>query len=62
MDEKLRDKPFFCYSKKLKEELDKIGIRYVSVGKHDKTGNIYWLYMPTDELNNYLIIRRSKYK
>ena len=31
-----KNKPFFCYSKKLKEELDSVGIRYVSIGHHDK--------------------------
>ena len=56
------DKPFFCYSKILKQELDKLGIRYFSTGKHDKTGNRYWLYLPSDELNNYLNTRREKFK
>lgn len=59
---KNQDKPFFCYSRTLKNELEAVGIRYVSIGKHDKTGNIYWLYMPTDELNNYLKQRREKLK
>lgn len=57
-----KNKPFFCYSKKLKEELDSVGIRYVSIGHHDKTGNVYWLYMPTNELNNYLQNRRANYQ
>ncbi len=58
---KNNNKPFFCYSKKLKDELSAIGIRYVSIGKHDKTGNIYWLYMPTPELTSYLEQRRSQF-
>lgn len=54
--------PFFCYSKKLKDELTNAGFRYVTVGRHDKTGNIYWLYMPTMELNEFLQRRREKWK
>ena len=54
--------PFFCYSKKLKEELASAGIKYVSVGRHDKTGNVYWLYMPTVELNIFLENRRALFK
>lgn len=56
------EKPFFCYSRALKKELDEVGIRYVSIGKHDKTGNTYWLYMPTEELNNYLKQRRARFQ
>lgn len=33
--------PFFCYSKKLRDELTNAGFRYVLVGRHDKTGNLY---------------------
>lgn len=54
-------KPFFCYSKKLHMELDKAGFKYVAIGYHDKTGNIYWLYMPTVELNEFLQKRRSQF-
>lgn len=54
--------PFFCYSKKLRDELTSAGFRYVLVGKHDKTGNPYWLYMPTIELNEFLTRRREKWK
>ncbi len=55
-------KPFFCYSKKLRDELTDAGIEYVAVGKHDKTGNPYWLYMPTTKLNEFLERRREKWK
>ena len=56
------DKPFFCYSKKLRDELTDVGIRYVAIGKHDKTGNPYWLYMPDERLNEFLQRRREKFK
>ena len=55
------ERPFFCYSKRLRDELASAGFRYVAVGKHDKTGNTYWLYMPTSELNVYLQRRREKW-
>lgn len=55
-------KPFFCYSKKLKDELTFAGFEYVAIGRHDKTGNTYWLYMPTIELNAFLQQRREKWK
>lgn len=54
--------PFFCYSKKLHKELNNAGFKYVAMGHHDKTGNIYWLYMPTDELNIFLEQRRKQWK
>lgn len=53
--------PFFCYSKKLRDELTLAGFRYVAVGVHDKTGNPYWLYMPTDALNEFLQKRREQW-
>ena len=56
------DKPFFCYSKKLKEELAERGIRYLTRGIHDKTGKPYWVYSPTVELNKYLEQRRAQFK
>lgn len=50
---KNNDKPFFCYSKKLKDELSAIGIRYVSIGKHDKNEFIDWdLIKKTAEIRN----------
>ena len=55
-------KPFFCYSKKLRDELTDAGFEYVAIGKHDKTGNPYWLYMPTSEFNDFLQRRREKWK
>ena len=55
-------KPFFCYSRKLRDELAEAGFKYVAVGKHDKTGNTYYLYMPTTELNEFLERRREKWK
>lgn len=55
-------KPFFCYSKRLKDELTAAGFEYVAIGRHDKTGNKYWLYMPTIELNAFLQQRREKWK
>lgn len=55
-------KPFFCYSKKLRDELAEAGFRYVTVGRHDKSNNLYWLYMPTDELNEFLDKRRAQWK
>ena len=56
------DKPFFCYSKKLKEELSMLGIRYLTRSVHEKTGRPYWVYSPTVELNAYLEKRRSQYE
>ena len=56
------ENPFFCYSKKLRDELSAAGFRYVTVGIHDKTGNPYWLYMPTDSLNEFLQTRREQWK
>ena len=53
--------PFFCYSKKLHKELDEAGFKYVAIGHHDKTGNIYWLYMPTVELNEFLQKHRERF-
>lgn len=53
--------PFFCYSKKLRDELTKAGFKYVAIGKHDKTGNTYWLYMPTVEFNKFLEQRRRQW-
>lgn len=54
-------KPFFCYSKKLRDELTSAGFQYVAIGHHDKTGNVYWLYMPTERLNEFLQRRREKW-
>lgn len=56
------NKPFFCYSKKLKEELVAKGIRYLTRGIHEKTGRPYWVYAPTCELNEYLEQRRALFK
>lgn len=56
------ERPFFCYSKKLRDELTEAGFKYVAIGEHDKTGNPYWLYMPTTELNEFLQRRREKWK
>ena len=53
--------PFFCYSRKLRDELKAAGFEYVAVGRHDKTYNPYWLYMPTVELNEFLQKRREKW-
>lgn len=53
--------PFFCYSKKLRDELTEAGFKYSAIGKHDKTGNVYWLYMPTVELNEFLEQRRRQW-
>ena len=56
------NKPFFCYSKKLKEELDVQGIRYSNIGTNKNSGRPYWLYLPSDELSQYLEQRRAKFK
>lgn len=55
------EKPFFCYSKKLKEELANHDIRYITRGVHEKTQKPYWVYPPTIELNEYLEKRRSSF-
>ena len=57
-----KNKPFFCYSKKLKDELVEQGIRYTSRGIHEKTHKPFWMFMPSDELNNYLEQRRAQWK
>ena len=57
-----KNKPFFCYSKQLKNELIEHGIKYESRGIHDKTHKPFWMFMPSDELNNYLEQRRSQFK
>ena len=57
-----RNKPFFCYSKKLKDELSEQGIRYTFRGVHDITHMPFWMYMPSEELSNYLDKRRALYK
>ena len=59
---KNHEKPFFCYSKKLKEELAANGIRYVSIGTNKNSGRPYWLYMPSEELTKYLQMRRNQFK
>ena len=41
-----KNKPFFCYSKKLKDELVAQGIRYASRGIHEKTQKPFWVFMP----------------
>ena len=56
------DRPFFCYSKKLKEELATQGIRYSNIGTNKNSGRPYWLYLPSDELSQYLEQRREKFK
>lgn len=56
------EKPFFCYSKRLYIELKENGIYHSFIGTHDKTGNKYWLYMPSKQLTEYLNNRRNKYK
>lgn len=55
-------KPFFCYSKKLRDELNAAGFEYVAIGRHDKTNHMYWLYMPTTELNEFLQRRRKRWQ
>lgn len=55
-------KPFFCYSKKLKDELVERGIRYSSRGVHEKTLKPFWVFMPSDELTEYLDARRAQWK
>ena len=57
-----KDKPFFCYSKKLKDELSARGIRYTFRGIHERTHIPFWMYMPSEELSNYLDQRRTQYK
>lgn len=59
---KIYNKPFFCYSKKLKEELDAQGIRYITRGIHEKSKRPYWVYASTSDLNEYLEQRRAKFE
>lgn len=44
---------FFCYSSRLKRALESHGFHYVCVGLNERTGAKFWLYIGTDELNDY---------
>lgn len=48
---------FYCYSIKLKKELNNFGIKYLHSGVHNKTKKTFWVFEGTKELNDYLELR-----
>lgn len=51
---------FYCYSPKLKKELQELGFKWIDTGKHHVTSRIYWVYEITTELKQYLVLRRDR--
>lgn len=51
-------KLFYCYSIPLKIALEFNGFKCLGNGLHDKTGHKYYLFLGTDELNDY---KKNKY-
>lgn len=47
------DRFFFCYSPRLKRALAANGFRYICTGINEQTQTKFWLYVGTDELNDY---------
>ena len=47
------DRFFFCYSPRLKRALTANGFRYICTGFNEQTQAKFWLYVGTDELNDY---------
>lgn len=50
---------FYCYSPKLKKELQELKYKWVDTGKHHVTNKVYWVYEITLELKQYLVNRRD---
>lgn len=55
-------KLFYCYSPKLKNELNNLGYKWCNVGKHKTTKKIFWVYNIDLKLKQYLINRRNSNK
>lgn len=44
---------FFCYSARLKRALEANGFRHICVGLNERTNQKFWLYVGSQELNDY---------
>lgn len=44
---------FFCYSARLKRALEANGFHYVCIGINERTNSKFWLYVGSNELNDY---------
>lgn len=51
---------FYCYSPRLKAELNAAGIRFICVGLNESTGRKFWLFEQTDDLSS--VIAAFKFK
>ena len=50
---------FYCYSPKLKKELQDLEFKWIRTDKHKTTNRIFWVYQITQELKDYLVKRKS---
>lgn len=53
------DELFFCYSPVLKNELKSLGIKWIRTGKHQTSKRVFWAYIKTPKLIEYLNERRK---
>ena len=44
---------FFCYSPRMHRALRQYGFRYICVGMNERSGETFWLYEGTQELNYF---------
>lgn len=50
---------FYCYSPKLKAELNNLGFKYKWCDTHNITKKVFWVYIVTPELKEYLDNRKG---
>ena len=48
----MKANPFYCYSEKLKNFLCDSGLRYIAKDIHKKTKKTYWVFLPSEELDD----------
>lgn len=53
------NRPFYCYSPKLKEELESIGENPITRMFNQNTNKLCWVYLRTENLLNYLTLRKN---
>lgn len=51
---------FYCYSKKLRNELLDNGFKYLHKGINEKTNNPFWAFEGSIEFNEFLENRRKR--
>lgn len=51
---------FYCYSRKLKDELLENGFSYLHYAQHFKTNKLFWVFEGNGKLNEFLEARRSR--